>query len=90
MKAVYLTGNRQVDIRDIPEPAPGRSQVVVKMKVSAICGSDLHTYRRILKPGDEPYVCGHEPCGDIYAVGEAVQAFEIFDKGETGKVIFEF
>ena len=72
MKAVYLTGNRQVDIRDIPEPAPGRNQVVVKIKVSAICGSDLHTYRRILKPGDEPFVCGHEPSGDICAVGEGV------------------
>ena len=72
MKAVYLTGNRQVEVRDIPAPEAGRNQVVVKIKVSAICGSDLHTYSRIPGPGDEPCVCGHEPCGDIYAVGEGV------------------
>ena len=76
MKAVYLTGNRQVEVREIPKPQAGRSQALIKMKVSAICGSDLHTYRRVPKPGDE-FVCGHEPCGVIEELGEGVTHLKV-------------
>jgi len=72
MKAVVLTGNRQLEVREVPKPVAGRGQVVIKMKVAAICGSDLHHYRRVPRPGEIEYVSGHEPCGIIDSVGEGV------------------
>ena len=84
MKGVYLPGGRQVDIRDVAEPAPGHGQVVVAMRASTICGSDLRAiYREHLGTGAEAYrdvVAGHEPCGEIVAVGAGCRRFEAGDR----------
>jgi threonine dehydrogenase-like Zn-dependent dehydrogenase len=86
MRGVYLPGNREVVIRDVDDPAPGPGQVVVRMKASTICGSDLRAiYREHLGEGPEAYrgmIAGHEPCGDIVAVGPGCKRF-----GEGDRVV---
>ena len=73
MQGVILPGNSTVEFRefDIPEPGPG--QVLLKMKASTICGSDIRAiYREHLGKGPEAYqgvICGHEPSGQIEKVG---------------------
>ena len=73
-----------MDIRDVAEPAPGHGQVVVAMRASTICGSDLRAiYREHLGTGAEAYcgvVAGHEPCGEIVAVGEGCRRFREGDR----------
>jgi 2-desacetyl-2-hydroxyethyl bacteriochlorophyllide A dehydrogenase len=84
MRAVFLPGGRQVDIREVPEPAPGPGQVVVAMRASTICGSDLRAiYREHLGTGAEAYrgvVAGHEPCGEIVAAGAGCRRFGVGDR----------
>ncbi len=84
MRGVFLPGGRQVTIRDVAEPAPGHGQVVVAMRASTICGSDLRAiYREHLGTGAEAYrgvVAGHEPCGEIVAVGEGCRRFREGDR----------
>ncbi|HUR23206.1 MAG TPA: zinc-binding dehydrogenase [Acidimicrobiales bacterium] len=84
MKGVFLPGGRQVDIREVAEPAPGHGQVVVAMKASTICGSDLRAiYREHLGTGAEAYrgvIAGHEPCGEIVAVGAGCRRFREGDR----------
>jgi threonine dehydrogenase-like Zn-dependent dehydrogenase len=84
MRGVFLPGGRQVDIRDVAEPAPGPGQVVVAMRASTICGSDLRAiYREHLGTGAEAYrgvVAGHEPCGEIVAVGAGCRRFHEGDR----------
>ena len=47
MKGAVLPGNRTVILREFPIPEPGPGQVLVKMKASTVCGSDIHgIYRR--------------------------------------------
>ena len=72
MKGVVLTGNRRLEIREFPIPKAGPGQIVIKMKVAAICGSDLHHYRRVPKPGEIEYISGHEPYGIVHEVGPGV------------------
>lgn len=72
MKGVVLTGNRQLEIREFPKPKAGPGQVLIKMKVAAICGSDLHHYRRDPKPDEILYISGHEPCGIVEEAGAGV------------------
>ena len=76
MLGAYLPGGREVDLRDVPDPRPGRGQVVVAMRASSICGSDLRAiYREHLGEGPEAYrgvIGGHEPCGEVVAVGPEV------------------
>jgi threonine dehydrogenase-like Zn-dependent dehydrogenase len=69
MKGVVFLGNRQCEVRDFPLPEPGNGEVRIKMKVSGICGSDLHVYRAA-QAGDN--VQGHESCGVVDKLGQNV------------------
>lgn len=84
MRGVLLPGNRQVDIRDLDDPRPGRGQVVLATRASTICGSDLRAiYREHLGEGPEAYqgvVGGHEPAGVVAEVGEGVHRVKIGDR----------
>jgi threonine dehydrogenase-like Zn-dependent dehydrogenase len=78
--AVFL-GDRKVELRSFPDPTPGPGEVVLEMKASGMCGSDLKFYRP--PPGaaqaalglgtrSEPFIAGHEPCGVVVARGPGV------------------
>ncbi|MGD2140043.1 MAG: zinc-binding dehydrogenase [Burkholderiales bacterium] len=79
MKGVVFPGNRQLEILDFPDPTPGPGEVVLEIKASGMCGSDLKFYRPVggasaLGLGDlsGPIIAGHEPCGVVAAVGPNV------------------
>src|SRR5262250_2787531 len=83
MKGIVFAGNRKVELRDFPDPEPGDDDVVLEIKASGMCGSDLHVYR---SPGGGPamaaalglggegvaVIAGHEPCGVVVARGRNV------------------
>jgi D-arabinose 1-dehydrogenase-like Zn-dependent alcohol dehydrogenase len=80
MRGVVFTGDRQLELMTFPDPTPGPDEVVIEMKASGMCGSDLHQYRRPKAGGETgglaapsaPTIAGHEPCGIVAAVGTAV------------------
>src|SRR6185312_11906126 len=45
MRGVVFTGNRQLELREFPDPTPGPGEVVLEIKASGMCGSDLKFYR---------------------------------------------
>jgi len=45
MRGIVFLGNRKLDIQEFPDPTPRPGEVVLEMKVSVMCGSDLHPYR---------------------------------------------
>ena len=63
------------DVRQMPRPQIGADDVLVKVKVASICGTDLHIYnwdqwaQNRIKP---PLIPGHEFCGHVVAVGKNV------------------
>lgn len=84
MKAAYLPGNSTVVLKDVEIPQPGHGEVLIKMKSSTICGSDIRAiYREHLGKGPEGYqdkVCGHEPCGQIVKAGPGLRRFKEGDR----------
>jgi threonine dehydrogenase-like Zn-dependent dehydrogenase len=82
MRGVVLLGERQVEVRDFPDPVPGPDDVVVEMKASGICGSDLRPYRDTRRERDPERVVisGHEPCGVIAATGTQVAGWSPGDR----------
>ena len=44
MKAVLFPGNKRVDVVDRPDPVPGFGDVLIKMRASALCRSDMSIY----------------------------------------------
>jgi threonine dehydrogenase-like Zn-dependent dehydrogenase len=73
MTGVVLPGDSTVEMVKRAIPEPGHRQVLLAMKASSICGSDIRAiYREHLGHGPEAYqgvIAGHEPCGQVVAVG---------------------
>ena len=84
MQGAVLPGNSTVEFREQPVPTPGHGQVLVQMKASSLCGSDIRAiYREHLGVGDEAYrnvIAGHEPCGQIAALGPGCKRFKVGDR----------
>src|SRR3954449_8987937 len=63
------------DIRDVAIPTIGPNEVLVKVKVASVCGTDVHIFnwdqwaQGRIKP---PLIPGHEFCGEVAAVGDEV------------------
>jgi threonine dehydrogenase-like Zn-dependent dehydrogenase len=85
MRGAVFLGDRKVELRTFPDPTPGPGEVVIEMKASGMCGSDLKFYRS--PPGAaqaalglggnaEPFIAGHEPCGVVVGRGPGVSERE--------------
>ena len=81
MKGVVFPGDRKLQILDFPDPTPGPGEVVLEIRASGMCGSDLKFYRAVggasalgLGKISGPLIAGHEPCGVVVAVGAGVSA----------------
>tara|TARA_B100000674_G_scaffold140112_1_gene109859 strand:+ start:1793 stop:2809 length:1017 start_codon:yes stop_codon:yes gene_type:complete len=70
MRAIVFLGERKLDLMEVPDPTPAPDEVVIEIKASGMCGSDLHQYRGPKK--EKLNIAGHEPCGVIAEVGSAV------------------
>ena len=65
MKAGLVTGKRQLELREFPEPQPGPGRAVVQIAYCGICGTDLHAYQS--GAPYNPAICGHEWSGAVSA-----------------------
>jgi len=83
MKAAFLTGLRQVQVQDIPEPVLSDNQsVILKTRIAGICGSDLHYFISETVGGEKvPYPClvGHECSAEVVEAGAKVRGFRAGD-----------
>ena len=84
MRAAFLPGNRRVDLRTLPTPRPGHGEVLLRVKASTICGSDIRCiYHEHLGKGPEGYqgvIAGHEPSGQIVEAGPGCRRFAVGDR----------
>src|SRR2546430_14341635 len=70
------------EIREVKIPGFGRTDVLVKVKVASICGTDLHIYewdRWAQSRIHPPLIPGHEFCGDDVAFGDEFTSVKEFD-----------
>jgi len=70
MRGVVFVGNREVEVREFPDPVPGPGQAVVRIRASGLCGSDLSLYRA---PKPSAWISGHEPCGEVAELGPGAE-----------------
>jgi threonine dehydrogenase-like Zn-dependent dehydrogenase len=85
MRGVFLPGNSTTDLRTLPDPQPGPGQVLLAMRASTICGSDIRAIYREHLQGDpaEMYqgvVAGHEPAGEVVALGPDPVRLKVGDR----------
>jgi threonine dehydrogenase-like Zn-dependent dehydrogenase len=77
MKSLLFRGGSQIEVVDVPTPAPGPGQVAINTMASALCGSELHGY---VGPGFETGNFGHEGVGVVAALGAGVQNLRVGDR----------
>ncbi len=84
MKAVQLTGIKQMELADIPRPGiKNDNDVLLKIEVVGVCGSDVHYYEtgRIgSQVVQYPYLVGHECSATVEEIGGAVTRVKIGDE----------
>lgn len=89
MKSLSFVGNSQVKLVDAPEPSPTPDEVVIDVKVSALCGSEMGVFR---SPEGRHLNPGHEFAGEVvdtnghgeFQVGDRVGAHVIVGCGTCG------
>ncbi|MBQ5951937.1 MAG: alcohol dehydrogenase catalytic domain-containing protein [Lachnospiraceae bacterium] len=84
MKAMMLTAYDHLELREVPVPKPGPGEVLCRIKSVAICGSDpkmIHGgYAFTNWPPYYPFIMGHEWAGQVVALGEGVEDFQVGDR----------
>ncbi|MBE3122945.1 MAG: alcohol dehydrogenase catalytic domain-containing protein [Thermoplasmata archaeon] len=77
MKVAMYYNNNDVRIEEMLVPSIGDNELLVKVKASGICGSDVMEWYRIKKA---PRILGHEITGDIVEIGKNVKKYRIGDR----------
>lgn len=84
MRAIQLVSHRQMEAVELPEERePGDGEVMVRICSCGICGSDLHWWAEGgvgERRAPYPMVLGHEPAGEIVAVGRGVHRLRVGDR----------
>ncbi len=90
MQACVKTENGKVEMMDLPIPEPGEGEIVVKMSMTTVCGTDMHlldefpnemvegVFPGVLRPEGLPM--GHEGVGTVHAVGPGVSRLQPGDR----------
>jgi len=68
------------EVKNVPEPKAGPGQVLVKMHASGICYTDVHQTLGNLPGLTFPCILGHEPVGEVVAVGTGVHSRTVGDR----------
>ncbi|GAA6152307.1 L-threonine 3-dehydrogenase [Pseudoteredinibacter isoporae] len=70
-------------LTDVDAPKPGVNDLLIKTRLTAICGTDIHIYNWdswSQQTIPTPMVVGHEFVGEVVAVGEGVKSFQVGDR----------
>ena len=79
MKGIVFLGDKKLEIQNFEDPHPGPDDVIIEIKASGMCGSDLKFYRANSGPSslglggsDKTVIAGHEPCGVVVELGKNI------------------
>ena len=82
LAAVVPAAGNSWQVKEFPQPQPGPNEVLVKMQASGVCYTDVHQTLGHL-PGPFPRILGHEPVGEIVALGSGVTTRKVGDRVGT-------
>jgi 2-desacetyl-2-hydroxyethyl bacteriochlorophyllide A dehydrogenase len=72
MRAIVLDRPGSFRVAQVPDPAPGPGQIVVKVEACGVCGTDIHIFDGEFPPTPYPITPGHEFAGIVAAVSPDV------------------
>ncbi|MEV0003201.1 zinc-dependent alcohol dehydrogenase [Micromonospora sp. NPDC050980] len=88
MRALCWEGVGKLAVRDVPEPGiRSAGDIIVKVRASSVCGSDLHLINGYLPAMREGDVLGHEFMGEVVETGPDVRRISVGDRVVVGSVV---
>lgn len=88
MKALVYEGPKKIIIKQVDDPIPYKGELLIKVKTTGICGSDVHGYLGITGRRTPPMIMGHEFSGDISEIGKGVTKFDVGDRVTVQPIVF--
>lgn len=85
MDALFITAPRRTEIRDIPAPVPADGEVLLRVHLVGLCGSDLTSYRGLNPMVSLPRIPGHELAATVERAGGGADG--LFKSGELVTVL---
>src|ERR671929_1369401 len=79
LSSVIPSVDARWEVKDVPTPHAGTNQVLIKIHASGICYTDVHITKGALGV-KFPYTIGHEPAGEVVALGEGVTTRKVGDR----------
>ncbi len=79
MKAAVLKAPKDLRIEDVPVPEAGYGEVLIRVRATAICGTDVSFYEGKTEV-DYPRILGHESAGEVVDTGEGVKTLKKGDR----------
>nr|MDO8114002.1 zinc-dependent alcohol dehydrogenase family protein [Candidatus Sigynarchaeota archaeon] len=80
MKAAIIKEKRVLKVENVDKPKITDNEVLVKVKASGVCGTDVHVYEGEIPIAKLPVIPGHEFCGVVEEVGKAIKDIKIGDR----------
>jgi threonine dehydrogenase-like Zn-dependent dehydrogenase len=89
MKAAVLESYNHFVWKEVPSPKVKNGEVLVRIKLASICGTDMHIFPGDFHPRTQvPFIPGHEMGGVVQEIGEGVVGFSIGDKVAVDPIIW--
>jgi len=70
MRQAVMTSPGRIELREVPSPSAGAGEVLLRVRVIGVCGSDVHVWHGRHPYTSYPVVQGHEFCATVEAAGE--------------------
>jgi len=80
MKAVMLRGVKDLVVEEIKVRKPVNDEVLVKVDIAGLCGTDIHMWAGTNFEGTFPFIPGHEWIGHVVEIGPSVRMLKIGDR----------
>src|SRR5437868_13631414 len=80
MKALLLSGYKNLELADLPAPSPAPDEVLIRVAACGTCGSDVHGYDGSSGRRIPPIVMGHEAASRVAALGPEVTGWSEGDR----------
>ena len=80
MKAVIIEKVKEITIKDVEVKRPKGDEVLIKIDVAGLCGTDVHMWDGSNFEGTFPFIPGHEWVGHIIEVGDKVKSLKVGDR----------
>ena len=88
MRALCWEGVGKLKVRDVPEPTVrADGDIIVRVRASSVCGSDLHLINGFLPAVREGDILGHEFMGEVVETGPGVRRIAVGDRVVVGPVV---